>query len=107
MSSPTRFLLASALLLTACHTAHMTVDPALADDRMAVSRTGHFGGGDLVFGEFTAHDIDRGWTHTSTTQIGAHEESHAHQRYAFALRAGIDDADRVSCESVHASEAID
>jgi hypothetical protein len=107
MTSPTRFFLASALLLTACHTAHMKVDPALSDDRMSVSRTGHFGGGDLVFGEFRAHDIDRGWTHTSTTTILGFEQSRAHQRYAFALRAGADEASRVTCESVHAGEAMD
>jgi hypothetical protein len=107
MTSPTRLVLASALLLSACHTAHMQVDPALSDDRMSVSHTKRFGRGDLVFGEFTAHGIDRGWTHSSTTRVGGMEESHAHQRYAFALRAGADDAGRVSCESVHAGNAID
>jgi hypothetical protein len=105
MTPSTRLALLATLSLAACRSAQMKVDPALADDRMKVSRTGRWGGGDLVFGEYTAHDIDRSWTHKQTVRIGDHEETRAHQKYWFTMRAGEADAGRVACETVFAGTA--
>jgi hypothetical protein len=105
MSSFTRLALLATLSLAACRSAQMKVDPDLADDRMKVSRTGRWGGGDLVFGEFTAHHIDRSWTHSRTIRIGNREETRAHQKYWFTVRAGQADAGRIACETVFAGTA--
>ncbi len=106
MAHAARLALACSLAsLTACHTLALKVDPALADDRMSVSKPSLFGRSNLVFGQYVADDIDRSWTRSNSNQRGNRTETSSRQTYRFVFAAAGAITDRVRCETVYAETA--